>query len=382
MDMINTPTLSQSIGQDNVGNIISALIDIYLLSKEKDYNGALLCIDEVEVSLHPDTQLRLLNLFKQLADELSIQFVLSTHSLTFLKEMIRLAKNDDEAYSVVYLKNPSMPSVMSDISYDMLKADLFNKLSYNCPKPKIYFEDEIGEKIFHLLNITFETLIREREQNKLEFRNADNSALCERVDENLIRLKILRGIEGKIKPIVTKLGCENLLKISGADDYFKRVIFMLDGDARIKDSQQKPKICKYLSGESKLTLNERKHTPNICFLPTAFAPESYMYRIIYTILSNRFDSIDFWESLDQREDTALYTSSKISAMFNKLPESFNNDDLKKCFNDDLWDFIEKSNILTYYYADYKTIEELMTYLEKLKDAYNMTFPLTVSNRYA
>lgn len=31
MDIINTPTLSQSIGQDNVGNIISALVDIYVL---------------------------------------------------------------------------------------------------------------------------------------------------------------------------------------------------------------------------------------------------------------------------------------------------------------------------------------------------------------
>ena len=45
MDINNTPTLSQSIGQDNLGNIISALIDIYMLSLDEDYNGALLCID-------------------------------------------------------------------------------------------------------------------------------------------------------------------------------------------------------------------------------------------------------------------------------------------------------------------------------------------------
>lgn len=62
MEMEHTPTLSQSVGQDNIGNIISALVDIYLLSKQEEYNGAIICIDEVEVSLHPDTQLNLLSL--------------------------------------------------------------------------------------------------------------------------------------------------------------------------------------------------------------------------------------------------------------------------------------------------------------------------------
>lgn len=69
MDMERTPTLSQSVGQDNIGNIISALVDVYILSKQPDdFTGAIICIDEVEVSLHPDTQLRLLSLFKKLSD--------------------------------------------------------------------------------------------------------------------------------------------------------------------------------------------------------------------------------------------------------------------------------------------------------------------------
>ena len=70
MDMERTPTLSQSVGQDNIGNIVSALVDIYILSKQPDYNGAIICVDEIEVSLHPDTQLRLLSLFNKLSGEL------------------------------------------------------------------------------------------------------------------------------------------------------------------------------------------------------------------------------------------------------------------------------------------------------------------------
>ena len=70
MDITNTPALSQSVGQDNVGNIISAFVDIYLLSKEPNYRGALLCIDEIDVSLHPDTQIKMLELMKALSESL------------------------------------------------------------------------------------------------------------------------------------------------------------------------------------------------------------------------------------------------------------------------------------------------------------------------
>ena len=41
MDLLNTPTLSQSIGQDNIGNIISALVDIYVLSMQDGYDGGI-----------------------------------------------------------------------------------------------------------------------------------------------------------------------------------------------------------------------------------------------------------------------------------------------------------------------------------------------------
>lgn len=145
MDINNTPTLSQSIGQDNLGNIISALVDIYMLSLDDDYKGALLCIDEIDVSLHPDTQIRLLDLFNQLSEELNIQFVVSTHSLTILKEVLKKEKRNSTDFKVVYLKTPSAPYVTDRKSYELLKADMFGSLSFQSPKVKVYFEDEIGK---------------------------------------------------------------------------------------------------------------------------------------------------------------------------------------------------------------------------------------------
>ena len=62
--------------------------------------------------------------------------------------------------------------------------------------------------------------------------------------------------------------------------------------------------------------------------------------------------------------------------------------MKNIFKDSLdsilWKFIKKSDIVTYYYSDYNTVEELLLlllFLENIKDAYNMALPLTLSNKH-
>lgn len=45
-------------------------------------------------------------------------------------------------------------------------------------------------------------------------------------------------------------------------------------------------------------------------------------------------------------------------------------------------FIQKSDVVTYYYSDYKTIGELLSFLENIKQAYDMALPITLSNRYS
>ncbi len=391
MDINNTPTLSQSIGQDNLGNIISALVDIYMLSLEDDYEGALLCIDEIDVSLHPDTQIRLLDLFEQLSKELNIQFVLSTHSLTILKEVLKKEKKNSKDFKVVYLKTPSAPYVTDRKSYELLKADMFGSLSFQAPKVKVYFEDEIGKAVFRMLLDGFRIIYRLVEKN-IEIpvlANSSNVKDYASINDRIHSLGGLLEFTDHTKQISTILGCEELFKINAADEYFKRVIFVLDGDARYKEPSQKPRIRDYLNEKydpRKLKLNDRQHSLNICFLPDYFAPESFLYAIIYKISAKSLDHSEFWRGLDSNETTTLYTSEKIIAMFSNLPEKFDNDDLKKIFTDSLdseiWKFIKNSDILTYYYSDYTTIEELLLFLENIKKAYDMTLPITLSNRYS
>lgn len=391
MDINNTPALSQSIGQDNLGNIISALVDIYILSLENDYNGALLCIDEIDVSLHPDTQIRLLNLFYQLSEELQIQFVLSTHSLTILKEMLKREKKNDFDFKVVYLKSPSLPSVTEKKSYELLKADMFANLSYQCPKVKIYFEDKIGNELFGILLNSFRKIYYKVENNEknIVLQNSSNIKDYDKINDRILSLKSLLKLNDNVKQLTTELGCEELFKIADADAYFKRVIFILDGDARYKDPSQKPKIKEFLNEKydpKKLHLNDRDHVKNICFFPDYFAPESFLYAMIYRVSTMLEKHLSFWRGLDSNEETTLYTPEKIKALFSHLSEEYNNDDLKKIFRDsfdsEVWQFIKRSDIVTYYYSDYETVEELLSFLESVKEAYKMTLPITLSNKYS
>ena len=391
MDMDQVPTLSQSVGQDNIGNIISALVDIFVLShRDNNYHGALICVDEIEVSLHPDTQLKLLWLLDKLSDELNIQFILSTHSLTILKEMLKKEDDDKEKYSVVYLKNPSSPAVMKHQSYPLLKADLLGYLTYDRIKPKVYFEDGVGEHLFSLLT---EAMKRQEEvlSHGGKLRGPYDERKHSKLRERFQSLKKILNIKENTRSIVMGLGCETLLTLAEKDSgYFKRIIFLLDGDARIKDPDAKPKISNYMGMSFYAKgISDRKHSPNVCFLPGYFAPESYLFRIVYDLVHNETSHCGFWGSLDDRVETMLYTASKLKDLISTVGTEFNNNDLKRLFHDysaekksPMWRFIDDSELLNYYYGSYETVEELVEFFEKLLQAYNMTFAETLSNRFA
>lgn len=386
MDMNHTPALSQSIGQDNLGNIISALVDVYLLSQEEGYKGALVCIDEIDVSLHPDTQIRLLTLMDHLADELSIQFILTTHSLTFLKEISRLEKKSHENYRIVYLKNPSIPYVEQRNDYYAIKADLFNKLSYNPPKVKVYFEDNVGMTVFQMLLSSLEVQVATIEGEEGYLR--DRGKRADEYNKRLLNLRRAKGIIKKLNLIPVELGCDELVRLSSVDTYFKRIIIILDGDARIKNGKDvhKPEIRDYL--DKWYTANpdqDRKCSQNICFLPGYFAPESFLYKIIYILIKNQADDLMFWRSLDQYEETAMYTPDKMKEAISTLSGDYTNDDIKKLFDNSQWkikEFVKKTKLLDYYFGSYKTIEPLIEFWENFFRSYDMAEPLTLQNRYS
>lgn len=373
------PALSQSVGQDNLGNIISAFVDVYLLSLESGYRGALICIDEIDVSLHPDSQVRLFQLMDNLSKELNIQFVITSHSLTLIKELTRKASKFPAEYKIVYLKNPTVPYITQNTDYYSLKADLFNQLSFKPPLTKVYFEDEVGQKLFCML---LDALRFQLEEENGALANFKKHGKTDGLAAKLDKLKCLVGIESKLKEIPVELGCEDLIRISEADSYFKRIIVLLDGDARIKNGPdiQKPEVKDYLNRRFSCKGFDRKRPDNVCFFPGYFAPESFLYKILFIMTMNQLEYSTYWRSLDASLETAMYTPDKLREQLKSVGSDFKNDDLKDLFKKSLWKFLEDAHPLRCFYNG-KNLGQLIDFWEEFLKIYERAKSLTLQNRY-
>ena len=130
MPLNKTLPETQSVGQDNIGYIVSALVDFYLhKQKTENYNGGILCIDEIDASLHPNAQLRLFDLLDRLSEELELQIFVTTHSLTILKKIIKKQSRSSEDYRLVYFVDPELPRLSSIEHYADIKSDMFDKMT-------------------------------------------------------------------------------------------------------------------------------------------------------------------------------------------------------------------------------------------------------------
>ena len=117
---------SCSAGQDNIGRIFTALLSFHRL-KDKlgdKYRGGLLLVDEIDATLHPASQVRLMDLICREAEELSLQIVATTHSLYLAENCAtRLRKQ----VGLVHIrKMAGNLDVLSDAAIEEVKADLKN----------------------------------------------------------------------------------------------------------------------------------------------------------------------------------------------------------------------------------------------------------------
>lgn len=363
MSIVNTMPLTQSVGQDSLSNIVHALVEFYILKKSKGYISGLLCIDEVDVSLHPDAQIRLIGLLDSLSSKLNLQIILTSHSLTIIKEISRLKNKSESDYVLVYLKDPNAPFPSKRNDYESIKLDLFSEIFKSVkPKIKVYFEDDMGYNVFLLLKDTFYQLINSDsippEYRKI-FENLEP-------DFNIIEL------------IPAYIGCDTAFSLIEADKYFQNVCFILDGDAKIKKDQHRNENY----SRKKKTYNEfleqevtngryshRDNHNNVVYLPSYFPPEFYLYRIVYKyIKNNSHDYYMFWRNLEDIT-SKNYTSYILEEelKINEFTSSLDNltiDILKGSkISTLLLEFCKDSKILVDYYSRDDNKEEFIDFIK-------------------
>lgn len=138
-----------SAGQDNLAQIILALLSFKKLKEEmqQNYPGGLLIIDEVDTTLYPAAQRQLMQVFLKAARDYDIQIIFTTHSIEIIGYMLDPNKMDYYYSSeIIYLHNPTgaveviqdkdqMNGIIDDLRHEVSTKKIKRKIN-------VYLEDE------------------------------------------------------------------------------------------------------------------------------------------------------------------------------------------------------------------------------------------------
>lgn len=120
-----------SAGEDNLSIILTALVSLkYYYDSIESHNTveSVLLIDEIDATLHPAYQIKLLNLFRDMSKLYKIQIVFTTHSMSLLEEMIEKKDNViyllDNITSVVQMEEPDIYKIKMHLQ-SITKNDIY-----------------------------------------------------------------------------------------------------------------------------------------------------------------------------------------------------------------------------------------------------------------
>ena len=241
--------LTNSSGQDNLGQILLALLSFKKLKEEKgnQWNGGILLIDEIDATLHPAAQNKLIKLFLQEARENGIQIVVTTHSLSFLRNIC-----DRTTY------NSHDESVNNNIElYYLTNANRHLEIKRNTP----FTESESDLMVNSIV----------QSSNKIKLYSEDAEA-------RWFLSKIVSDYLPYVDVLDITIGCTELINLYKADlQYFGNALLVFDGD--VTEAQL-----------NKVPEQTRRNLGNVLMLPGGKRPE----QVIYDYLLSLGPDHDFW----------------------------------------------------------------------------------------
>jgi len=227
-------SLGNSAGQDNLGQILTALFSFNNLKKtlKGDYLGGILLIDELDATLYPGAQRKLIEKLFKISGDLNLQIIFTTHSLDIL-EILKDPKYKFDSEVIFLIKERN---TVKNVSEEAEINEIINHLKVFVPPI------EPSEKI---------CVFCEDEEARLWLKN-------------LLGTKITKNLQ----ILTEKFGGDELVHLAKKKiPIFKESIFVLDGD---KNKQLEKSKC-----------------PRIILLPGKDSPEKVFY--------NHLRSLDFKE---------------------------------------------------------------------------------------
>ena len=144
---------ANSAGQDNLGQILLSVLSMRKLKRELDreWDGGLLIIDELDATLHPAAQIRLIKLLLKESAAIGFQVVFTTHSTVILEllssKTVHNRKDTAGDIEVVYLtdankrlavkRNPSWPEMENDLFVKSSGAYDVKRLAFSAKMPRL-----------------------------------------------------------------------------------------------------------------------------------------------------------------------------------------------------------------------------------------------------
>ncbi|MDO6440217.1 AAA family ATPase [Cyclobacterium sp. 1_MG-2023] len=307
-----------SAGQDNIGKVLLAILSFKRLKEIHGaaYQGGILAIDELDATLYPASQLKLIEALRKFSSQLNIQVVFTTHSLSILEKACEWQEDVKITgqLKVVYLqKVDSKVKAIDNISYEVIKNKLNVALSIR-QKPKkipVFTEDKEGEVFFRA--------IIKRKSTVLQF-------------------------------VDCTLGCDNLIELARKKIVgfrFPESLIVLDGDVKTEASKMRK-------------INQNK---NFLVLPGNKSPE----RLIAEFLYNLPDESEHWDNIydgySKQHVFRDYSLREIQTNRDKAKEWFNSQ--KPCWGRNC------ANVINLWMAENQEEVDAFIYdFEKLLEKYN------------
>jgi AAA15 family ATPase/GTPase len=123
-----------SAGQDNLSKILLAILSFKRLQEQypNDYKGGILAIDELDATMYPASQLKLIEFLLKYSAKYKIQVVFTTHSLALIEKAYEIQNNGKRRgqVKVIYLyREDLLIKVKENESFAFIK----NKLNVTMP---------------------------------------------------------------------------------------------------------------------------------------------------------------------------------------------------------------------------------------------------------
>ncbi|MFH7001547.1 AAA family ATPase [Flavobacterium bizetiae] len=147
-----------SAGQDNIGKILLSIISFQRLKNKygNKYKGGILAIDELDTTLYPASQIKLIEALRKFSSQFNIQIIFTTHSLGILEKCCEW--QDDKKISmqvkVVYLhKIDNDVKILDGITFDRIRNNLNIAISGKpaISKVPVFTEDKECEIFFRAI---------------------------------------------------------------------------------------------------------------------------------------------------------------------------------------------------------------------------------------